>query len=323
MSDASPKVTVLMSVYNGEDYLRESIDSILGQSYGAFEFLILDDCSTDRTGEILRAYESDDNRVRVLNNEENKGLPFSLNLGLAEARGDLIARQDADDLSAAHRLQMQVAQFEQRPELVAVGSWFESLDDSGTPYGWSEPTDTSQSIRDQLLEGRNPLAHGSVMFCKAAILNLGGYDERFWYGQDFDLWLRLFAQEGASVAIVPDYLYKRRKLPSSSSFKGLCQVRAGVVALQQHRSGNRIEFQDIRQWVREHYPESDQPDPVVIGKYWILLAITAMNNKKRSLARVYGRKAFGIPRLGIRLKGACLIALSHLPFNLLTLRSDS
>jgi hypothetical protein len=323
MSDSVPKVTVLMAVYNGEDYLAESVDSILGQSYGDFEFLIVDDCSTDGTGDILGDYVSTDNRVRVLKNEMNKGLPSSLNLGLAQSRGDLIARQDADDLSAPHRLQMQVALFEDRDDLAAVGSWFESLDESGTPYGWSQPSDSSPTIQEQLSAGTNPLAHGSVMFQKKAILDLGGYDERFWFGQDFDLWLRLFAREGASAAIVPDYLYKRRKLPSSSIFKTLCQARAGELALEQHQSGNRIEFQDIREWVREHHPGSEQQDPAVIGKYWILLAITAMNHKKRKLARAYGRKALGIPRLGTRLKGVCLIALSLLPMNLLKLRSSS
>ena len=323
MSESTPIVTVLMSVYNGEDYLRESVDSILGQSYEEFEFLIVDDCSTDGTGNILYDYASSDSRVQIIKNETNKGLPYSLNIGLARAAGAFIARQDADDLSAAHRLQMQVALFEQRPELVAVGSWFESLDGSGTPYGWSQPTDTTPSVREQLIEGTNPLAHGSVMFRKAAVLNLGGYDERFWYGQDFDLWLRLFAKENTSAAIVPDYLYRRRKLPSSSSFKFLCQARSGVLALQQHQAGDRIEFQDIREWVRENHPGSEHYDPTITGKYWILLTLTAMRHKKRSLARAYGWKAFGIPRIGTRLKGACLIALSLLPVDLLRLKRDN
>jgi len=120
-----PAVTVLMGVYNGELFVRDAIDSILAQSYRDFELLVVDDGSTDTTPAILASY--DDSRLRVLRNEENIGLTRSLNRGLRAARGGLIARQDADDLSLPNRLARQVTFLESHPDVVLLGTQFVSL----------------------------------------------------------------------------------------------------------------------------------------------------------------------------------------------------
>ncbi len=315
MNKTHPKVTVLMAVYNGEDHLSESIESILAQTFEDFEFLIVNDGSTDRSRDVVLSYRNADPRIRLIDNPQNIGLPKSLNLGLRRAKGEYVARQDADDLSAPLRLEAQVEFLDSRPEVHAVGCWFESVDEQGLTFGYERPSDRSPSIPEQLSAGINPLAHGSVTFRRQTVVDLGGYDERFWYAQDFELWLRLFSKASTSGAILPQLLYKRRKRPSGSAFKSLCQQRYGQLALRQSKTGNRMEFDDVRQWVRENHPESLDPDPRVQGKYWILLGMTALDHQKKQLARSYVRQALKTPYAITRLKALCLMALSVLPLS--------
>ncbi|MDQ3072975.1 MAG: glycosyltransferase family 2 protein, partial [Bacteroidota bacterium] len=119
---SGPLVTVLTSVYNGEEYLREAIESILNQSFTDYEFLIVNDGSTDKTAEILAGYF--DPRIRIIHNNKNKGLSFSLNSGLEASFGVYVARQDADDISLRDRLRKQVDFMEKNPQIHVCGTWF-------------------------------------------------------------------------------------------------------------------------------------------------------------------------------------------------------
>ena len=120
-----PLVTVLMAVYNGEKYLREAIESILDQTYTNFEFLIINDGSSDRTEEIILSYN--DKRIRYIKNEQNLKLIASLNKGLDLAKGEFIARMDADDISLPERLEKQINFLEKHPEIGLLGSWVRTL----------------------------------------------------------------------------------------------------------------------------------------------------------------------------------------------------
>jgi glycosyltransferase involved in cell wall biosynthesis len=115
-------ITVLMPVYNGEDYLRDSIESILSQTYLNFEFIIIDDGSTDSSLEIINSYAKQDKRIIVRKNEHNIGLAKSLNAGIKLAKGRYIARQDADDLSSADRLDIQLSYALSHPQVDLIGS---------------------------------------------------------------------------------------------------------------------------------------------------------------------------------------------------------
>ncbi len=136
-SEKVPRVSVLMSVYNGERFLRDSVESILGQTFTDFEFLILDDGSTDSTCEILEEYANKDARIVLVRNDRNLGLTRSLNKGLRLVRGEYLARQDADDISLPKRLEMQVKFLDAHPEVGVVGSALEIIDENGNtiPYG--------------------------------------------------------------------------------------------------------------------------------------------------------------------------------------------
>ena len=130
VTTASPAVTVLMSVFNGEAYLRKAIESILGQTFFDFEFLIINDGSTDDTGAILEHEAKRDARIKVFE-QDNQGLVGSLNFGLSKARGRLIARIDADDIAYPQRLEKQVAYMAKHTELLALGSAITLIDDQG------------------------------------------------------------------------------------------------------------------------------------------------------------------------------------------------
>ena len=180
-----------MCVHDGEAHVREAIDSILGQSYRDFELLIIDDGSADATPEVLASYS--DSRIRILRNAENRGLTRSLNIGLREARGALVARQDADDRSHRERLARQVALLKCEPDVAAVGAQFVSIDERGrrrSSHFWMH-CQTSLGIRWQLMF-ENPFVHSAVMFRRDVVLEgMGGYDETFRTNQDFELWSRL------------------------------------------------------------------------------------------------------------------------------------
>ncbi len=184
-----PKVTVLMSVYNGEHYLNEAVDSILGQTFTDFEFLIINDASTDRTPEILYGY--DDPRIRIVTNEENLGLTKSLNKGLALARGEYIARMDADDISLPERLEKQILSLEKNLDIGVLGTSVQYIDESGKRLQiirWPQ--------RDLLIKWllcfMNPIAHPSVIIRHELLKDCGSsYDEGVIFAQDYDLWVRL------------------------------------------------------------------------------------------------------------------------------------
>ncbi len=190
MTDRKPIVTVLMPVYNGERYLRESIESILGQTFTDFECLIIDDGSIDASRDIIRSYC--DPRIRLIENIDNLGLIKTLNCGLALAKGEYIARQDQDDISYPERLEKQVAFLNSHPEIAMLGTRINNIDEQGrksTLYGYCIVC-SELAIRWQLMFD-NPFVHPSVMMRAKIVSDIGGYDERFPECEDYDLFSRL------------------------------------------------------------------------------------------------------------------------------------
>lgn len=206
----APLITVLLAVHNGEPWLREAVDSILGQSWREFEFLIIDDASTDRTPEYLTSLR--DSRIRVVRNETNLGLTASLNRGLHLATGELIARQDADDLSHPQRLAKQAAFLSANPQVAAVGTQALLMDGQGRSQGRKDFPLGYRSIWWSHLWD-NALAHSAVMFRKRVVIHVGGYDEGYRASQDYELWSRL--GERHMLANLPDRLVTLRILDSS------------------------------------------------------------------------------------------------------------
>lgn len=223
-------VTVLMPVYNSATYLREAIDSILGQTYTNFEFLIIDDGSTDASPEILAEYVTQDKRIKVLRNDANIGLPCSLNKGLACIKSQLTARMDADDIALPERLAQQVAHFTDRPALTVLGTPVSFIDEQGNavPTQVYYPVCHEDIVRALWAHEAN-IAHPTVMFRTEAITSLGGYRPVVQFAEDYDLWLRV-AEHGILENLQEPLLRYRRSAGSVSTAKATEQALCVALA---------------------------------------------------------------------------------------------
>jgi glycosyltransferase involved in cell wall biosynthesis len=194
-----------MGVYNGAKYLRESVNSILSQEGVNFEFIIVNDGSTDDSGNILAEYAVQDDRIRIIE-QENKGLTRALIRGCEEARGTYIARQDVGDFSLKGRLKKLLDLIRTDEKIAFVSSWaFMFGPEKELLCEIRRPAD-SQEATDLILHHRTgPPCHGSVMFRKRSYDKVGGYRPEFYYSQDSDLWLRL--GETGQIAYYPEFLY--------------------------------------------------------------------------------------------------------------------
>jgi len=205
---SSPEVSVVMAIYNGAVYLRESIDSILAQEGVDFEFIIVNDGSTDSTGDILAEYVQNDSRIRVIN-QENAGLTRALIRGCAEARGKYIARQDCGDVSLPGRLDAQLQAFLRVPRASLVSCGVRTVTDEGHLLVENIPSSegaTEGLLATDLVNVRGPAHHGSTMFPRLQYNEVGGYRKEFYFAQDLDLWSRL-AEHGRHI-IVEGIYYK-------------------------------------------------------------------------------------------------------------------
>jgi len=191
MSDyTSPVITVLMSCYNGAMWLGEAIESVLNQTFGDYEFIIVDDGSRDNSLEIINSFASKDVRIVVIS-KENSGLADSLNIGIQAARGEWVARLDADDVCDPTRLQKQLSRAKDNPNLVFLGSGLQIIDEfgvSGDTYLY--PEDHKHLLKN-LSSGQKFPAHSSAFFCRSKAIEVGGYRSRIKRAEDCDLWLRL------------------------------------------------------------------------------------------------------------------------------------
>ncbi|WP_103567464.1 glycosyltransferase family 2 protein [Campylobacter concisus] len=207
----NPVVSVVMSVYNAEKYLDDAIQSILKQTYKNFEFVIINDGSNDRSLEIIKKYKNEDDHI-ILISRENRGLISSLNEGIAKARGEYIARMDADDISLPFRIEKQLQVMEHDKNIVVCGSWInifgENINEKVARY-----FEHDKQIKANLLVSCC-FAHPSVMIRKDALTNNNIlYDERFKNAEDYYLWTQL-AKVGKFYNI-PEILLKYRFLETS------------------------------------------------------------------------------------------------------------
>lgn len=216
-----PAITVLMTMFNASRHLRAAIDSILRQTFADFEFLIIDDGSTDDSVKIVENYGGD--RIRLIRNATNRGQTPCLNQGLELARGEWIARQDADDLSHPRRLERQITKLRVDRNLALVGAQAWIVDDRGRFSGMlTVPTEADSIGWAMLFE--NPVIHTAAVFRRDVVQRLGGYDAAFRICQDYDLWLRITSEHRA--ANLPDRLVTYRHSPASLQHASRDVVRA-------------------------------------------------------------------------------------------------
>lgn len=196
-----------MAVYNGEKYVRLAIDSVLSQDFDPFEFVIVDDCSADRTAEIIHGYG--DPRLVYLRNEKNLGQTRSLNVALAQARAELVCRIDADDRFLPGKIRRQYEYMTAHAEVVVCGTSAMRIDADGAERGVNRLPSNPRDIRFRALR-TVPVCHVSVMMRRSAILAHGGYPEQYRYAADFALWSKLL-RESCVITNIPDVLVQYRE----------------------------------------------------------------------------------------------------------------
>lgn len=198
-----PKVSVLMSVYNGGKFLKDAMDSILEQTYQDWECIVIDDCSTDNTPQLLSEYAQKDKRIRVYRNEKNQKLPASLNRALKSAKGTYIVRMDADDICRRDRLEKQVAFMEQNRGLSLSCCRLMALMGDEIFPATLQRRGEPEMVKAQFLFF-NPIVHPGVI-ARKTVMEKFWYREEFTCTEDFDLWIRMLAA-GETLAIQEDYL---------------------------------------------------------------------------------------------------------------------
>lgn len=210
-----PLISVVMAVYQGERYLAKSIESILSQTVKSFEFIIVDDGSSDNSVAIIEEYQARDPRIVLIRNRVNLGLGGSLRVGVNAARGEFIARMDCDDISPADRFASQIAYLYEHPEIAILGGNHRLIDESGNDLG---PFDYPQSplvIRWNMLLGNGLIvSNGATMIRRDFLLRLGNYSD-LRSAQDYELWSRTFSMEPLPIANLEDNVLFYRQHPET------------------------------------------------------------------------------------------------------------
>jgi glycosyltransferase involved in cell wall biosynthesis len=281
-----PVISVIMSVHNAEGFLDASVGSILAQSFGDFEFILIDDGSTDGSREKLQAFANRDSRIRLIS-RPNKGLTPTLNEALKLAGGELIARMDADDIATPDRLKIQVEYMRAHPEVTLLGGAYELIDHAGRLLTTITPPADDATLQEHALSGRTPICHPLAIFRRDAAEKVGGYDEELTVAQDLDLWLKL--GEVGKMSAVPDVLLKYRQHEQSvSEKKQALQVRNMKLACERAyaRRGITREFLGESGWRPTSGRRSKHEYALRYG-WW------AFNSAQRRTAMIYGMKAIG------------------------------
>ena len=215
-TDHIPAISAITPVYNNAPYMREALDSILNQTFADFEYIAINDGSTDNSLEILEEYAQKDPRIRI-DSHENKGYIATLNEGLGVARAEFIARMDADDVSLPDRFEKQMAYLRVHPECVVVGGRVLLIDSEGAPLREMCDETTHDEIDAAHLAGRGgTIVHPAMMARRSAIESIGKYSNAYPWAEDLDFFLRL--AEVGRVANLPDVILRYRQHLSSIGY---------------------------------------------------------------------------------------------------------
>lgn len=221
IGDKKPLITVLMPAYNMEHYIAQAIESILNQTFKNFEFIIIDDASLDKTPSIIKFYMKKDKRIRLITNRKNSKIAWTLNKGIKEAKGEIIARMDPDDISSSDRLLTQFNFLKKHPKVAILGSNIIIINAAGKVISKREYPTTSAKMKD-LMFRYSPFAHPVIMFRKNIFEEFGCYDVNMTQAEDLDLWFKIGSKY--EFATIPKTLLQYRILPSSGFHNNLKSV---------------------------------------------------------------------------------------------------
>ncbi len=282
------KVTVVMPAYNAETFIKEAIQSVLGQTLADFQLIVVDDGSTDATGTIVGRFANRDSRIRLVS-QENLGVSAALNRGIQLATTDWVAITHADDLMLPKRLERQLAFVRSHANLAVAGTFVLYINDSGDIVGKGKSPYTTCKAVAAAIEKDEPIGlyHPSVILRRSVVLAVGGYRNQFWPAEDIDLWNRII-ESGAPILVQPEFLQKYRihSNAASVSHARLTRLRVSWIkkCIRRRRAGLReIGWQEFLQ-ERKHMP-----------------ALQRLNTERKDLAKILYKAA------------ACDYASAHYP----------
>lgn len=307
MTRSRPLVSVLMCVFNDERYVAHAVESILAQDFADFEFVIVDDGSTDRTPEILRSLADRDPRI-VVHRQANSGATAAANSGLALAKGELVARLDSDDCSFPYRLREQVEFFSRHPAVGLLGGGSEIIDPDGRVIGGRN---IAAPDPKSVLHHRCIYQQSDVMFRRDLVLRLGSYREKFRNAQDYDLWLRI--SEVAEIA-KSNRVYGQWRLNGGGYTLSRMAEQKREVAVIKAMAARR------RRGLPDGYEAYEPPPPpahraaIRSQDLQLVMAGILLKSLRRVEARSAAERAVSA---GPNLRALALYALSFLPVSLL------
>ncbi len=302
----TPCISVIMSVYNGEAYLKEAIESVINQTFENFELIIINDCSNDSTGEILADFARKDERIKVHTNEVNLKLPASLNKAVSLCRGKYIARMDADDICLPQRLEKQFKFMEENGEVALSSPRFLTLKNGVYQSGGAGGRCDNDALRAMLLVV-NPILHPGVI-ARAEVMKKFSYDTRCTCTEDLDLWTRL-AMENQKMEILPEVLLIYRLHDKQITGTTLERQHTEVLKIEQKYYGTLLsemdekmkefyisgiyfkENADIKKfigfaaWVRKHSRENFSKNSVNYALFEILAEYKRCGISKKDVLR--------------------------------------
>lgn len=280
----TPTVSVLMPVYNAQQYVAESVESILAQTFRDFEFIIIDDGSTDASLKMLEAYAAKDKRIR-LTSRPNKGLTPTLNEMLSQAKGEFIAIIENDDVAVPERLARQVEFLRREPDVVCVSGAHELIDEKGRLLTHLAIPEHNDEIQRLALAGHGSICHPGAMIRRASLIQIGGYNETMRMAHDLDLWLRL-GEVGALANLKDTVVKYRLRTDSISGQNPIEQRREAREACERawQRRGIEGHFEATEPW---------RPGPDRSSRHHFMLQYGwwAFNSGQRKTAFVYGTRA--------------------------------
>ena len=222
-----PKISVIMSVYNGMPYLEQAVESIFRQTFEDFEFFIVDDASTDETWRYLKSLR--DMRIKLIQNKKNLGLAASLNIALRQAQGDFVARMDADDISLSIRFEEQINFLQKHPTIDICGSFVNVIDETDKIIGQIKKPTSDKEIKKELF-WLTPLLHPTWFAKKEVFRKLNGYDEKWDYVEDFEFLIRA---KDFQMANIPKHLLLFRSQKERRSQKTIEKIYRNSLKLRQ------------------------------------------------------------------------------------------
>jgi glycosyltransferase involved in cell wall biosynthesis len=297
--NTSPLISVCLAVYNTEKYIAQAVESILNQTFEDFEFLIIDDGSTDKSPEILQSYAEQDQRIRFYH-RENQGISKTRNQMLKQARGKFIAVMDADDIAYPERFEHQVKFLKNNPDVVCVGGAFEFIDEEGRFLHCLQPPKIDTEIQRLMLAGHTAINHPCAMIRRKSITQIDGYTEDMATVGDLDLFLRL-GEVGKLANLEKTVLKYRLRMTSTSEQKQAQQTEDRHEACKRawKRRGIKVTFEATEPW---------RPGQDSVSRYRFMLKYGwwAWKSRQRQTAIIYGIRA--IKALPHKVEGWKLLA---------------